>query len=241
MSRLRLLLLALLWPAPALAGEVVAFASAAPPGSLMRATLARPAGRAPFPAVVLLHSCLGLPGNLGDYERLLTRAGYVSLFVDDFTDRGLSETCSVDFPQGLGDALGGYAFLAGQSYVDARRIAVVGFSQGGDTALKLAARGGPFRAAAAFYPPCANSQGAKLRIPTLILVGARDEVTPAADCAGINARLVVLPGAFHLFDDPAFVGGKLLFDMRLQYDEAAARRARGELSKFLAENLAPEE
>ena len=45
-----------------------------------------------------------------------------------------------------------------------------------------AARAG-FKAAAAFYAPCANVAGATLDIPTLILVGAKDEVTPAADCA----------------------------------------------------------
>ena len=43
------------------------------------------------------------------------------------------------------------------------------------------------RAAAAYYPPCANRQGETLTVPTLILVGAADSVTPAADCRAFVA------------------------------------------------------
>ena len=138
--------------------------------------------------------------------------GYVALFVDDFATRGLKETCAVDFKQALPDADGALAYLRRLSYVDPDKIAVVGFSQGGDTALKIAAGGAAgFKAAAAFYPPCANLDGAALGIPTLILVGAKDEVTPAADCAELAKRqapsmvkFVVYPGAAHAFDLPEF-------------------------------------
>ena len=108
--------------------------------------------------------------------------GYVALFVDDFATRGLKETCAVDFKPALPDAYGALAYLASQPFVDPARIAAVGFSQGGDTALKIAAgaggagQGAAFKAAAAFYAPCANLADGALDIPTLILVGAKDEV-----------------------------------------------------------------
>jgi dienelactone hydrolase len=245
-------------PAPASTEEVVAFPSAARasspgPAAKLRGYLVRPAGQGPFPAVVLLHTCLGLPMNRRAIERDLAASGYVALFVDDFSSRGLRQTCSVDFPEGVADAYGALAFLAGESFVDPTRIAVVGYSQGADTALTLSsgryaaayapAPGLAFKAAAAFYPPCANQGGAGMRIPTLILVGGADEVTPAADCEALArgqagaAALHVFPGAAHGFDNPEFGSGRLVLGMRLAYNRAAAGQARTELERFLKANL----
>ena len=187
------------------ADELVKFASASR-GDPVQGYLTRPKGAGPFPAVVLLHTCLGLPEGRAALGERIAGWGYVALFVDDFATRGLKDTCAVDFPQGVADAFGAIAFLSGQPLVDKTRVAAVGFSQGGDTALKIAAsptaaRAPAFRAAAAFYPPCANEADAALAIPTLILVGAKDDVTPAADCAALARRqapgmvkLVVYPG-----------------------------------------------
>ena len=101
----------------AAADEVVSFTSAAG-GIDVRGTLARPEGRGPFPAVVLLHSCLGLPANRQSIEDQIAGWGYVALFVDDFGPRGLKETCTVDFPEGASDAFGALAFLARLGSVD---------------------------------------------------------------------------------------------------------------------------
>ena len=249
-------LLALILAAPAAADWLVAFPAAAAPGqsgAQIRGYLATPKGAGPFPAVVLLHSCLGLPSNRRSIEAALTAEGYVALFVDDFSTRSLKETCAVDFPEGLADAYGALAYLARRPEVDRARIAAVGFSQGADTALRIAAshssafaipEGLQFRAAAAFYPPCANVDGERLAIPTLILIGAADGVTPAADCERLaksnpgDTRLVVYPEAAHCFDDPAFRGGRRVMGMTLKYDPAAAKRSRGDLGAFLAERLA---
>ena len=137
------------------ADEAVTFPSASGVG--IRGYLTKPAGRGPFPAVVLLHSCLGLPANRQAIGAEVARWGYVALFVDDFGPRGLTETCAVDFPDGPPDAYGALTFLAGRSDVDPSRIAAVGFSQGADTALAIAAgtsatNGSGFKAAASFYP-----------------------------------------------------------------------------------------
>lgn len=223
-----------------------------PGGVPLLGHLTRPPGPGPFPAVVLLHSCLGLPADRQSLPEALAAAGYVALFVDDFAGRGLRETCTSEFAAGLADAKSGLRFLAARADVDARRIAIVGFSQGGDTALKLAAGGAgaapSVSAVAAFYPPCANLGEARLNLPTLVLVGGADDVTPAADCTrlrdaqpkgGAGVEVVVYPRARHLFDDPAYAGGRRVDGMRLEFQGRAARAARARLLAFLAARLTP--
>ncbi|HEX9168769.1 MAG TPA: dienelactone hydrolase family protein [Roseiarcus sp.] len=233
--------------APASADELVKFASAGR-GDPIQGYLTRPKGAGQFPAVVLLHTCLGLPAGRATLGERIASWGYVVLFVDDFVTRGLKETCAVDFNEAVADAYGAFAYLSGLAFVDKMRVAVVGSSQGGDTALKVAAAhaagGNAFKAAAAFYPPCANEADATLGIPTLILVGAKDEVTPAADCAALAKRqargevkLIVYPGAAHAFDLPEFGAGRQVMGMTLAYERNAAQRAWGELRDFLKSQL----
>ena len=86
--------------------------------------------------------------------------------------------------------------------------------------------------------------GATLDIPTLIVVGAKDEVTPAADCARLAkpqapgmVKFVVYPGAAHAFDIPEFGAGRQVMGMLLAYDRNAAQRSWAELRGFLAARL----
>jgi dienelactone hydrolase len=237
-------LLAFLAGAPlAAADELVRFGSRQ--DDPVQGYLSKPKGAGPFPAVVLLHTCLGLPAERIAIGQRIAAWGYVALFVDDFATRGLKETCAVDFNPALPDAYGALGYLGRLPYVDPARIAAVGFSQGGDTALKIATGGAAgFKAAAAFYAPCANVADATLAIPTLILVGAKDEVTPTRDCAELAKRqqpgmvkLVVYPGAAHAFDLPEFRGGRQVMGMSLAYDRDAAQRSWGELRSFLETRL----
>jgi dienelactone hydrolase len=68
-----------------------------------------------------------------------------------------------------------------------------------------------FRAAVAFYPDCRISSGLgwSARVPTLVLIGAGDDVSSPADCRKMVdgargrsalARIVVYPRAVHDFD-----------------------------------------
>jgi dienelactone hydrolase len=202
-----------------------------------------------------LHSCLGLPKNKQALANSIAAWGYVVLFVDDFGTRGVRETCTVDFTPALSDAFGALAYLSTRRDVDPARVAAVGYSQGADTALTIAAAGGAssfamsnglrFKTVAAFYPPCANQNGARLKVRTLILIGEKDSVTPAADCEALKRRqpgggavkLVVYPGADHLFDDPSVRGGARVAGMWLKYDPEAARRSKADLRNFLAATL----
>lgn len=250
---LALLGVALLSTSAARAEELVKFAPvpSGAAGPSIQGYLSKPKGKGPFPAVVVLHSCLGPRADRGAMARMLTGWGYVALFVDDFATRGLKDTCAVDFPEGLADAFGGLAFVSTLPDVDTARIAALGYSQGADTALKVAVAGGAaatsgprFKAAAAFYPPCQNEAGARLRLPTMILIGAADSVTPAAQCAALvhqqsggDVRMMVYRGAGHVFDDPQFTGGKRLLGMWLEFDADAAAQSRKALHDFLATEL----
>ena len=112
--------------APAEADELVNFVTAGH-GDAIQGYLSRPKGPGPFPAVVLLHTCLGLPAERASIGERIAAWGYVALFVDDFATRGLKDTCAVEFRQALGDADGALAYLASLPYVDPARIAALGF------------------------------------------------------------------------------------------------------------------
>ncbi len=263
--------------APASAEDLVKFDSAAPrldkveeplarsggkiakrkPGAPIQGYLTKPSGQGPFPAVVLLHSCLGLPAARRSIARVFAGWGYVALFVDDFTTRAVKQTCAEDFREGASDAFGALAFLSRLPFVDRKRIAAVGYSQGADTALEIASSrfvsafevpdDVRFKVAAAFYPPCENLGNVELKIPTLILIGELDDVTPAADCErlaktqtgdGSDLKLVVYPGAYHGFDNPEFSDGVRVFGMLLKYDANAAEQSESAMHDFLATKLA---
>jgi dienelactone hydrolase len=219
--------------------------------------LMKPDGDGPFPAVVALHGCGGLTAATRD--RWIDRAvawGYAVLSVDSFTARGVTETCSgrVEAYR-VADAFGALGFLAGQSYVDPHRIAVMGFSAGGVAVLSAVERrdfelfeeqaGRTFNAAIAFYPQCFFE--GDMTVPTLILIGEVDDWSSAEACrrmmarrtgSGSTVRLIVYPSAYHSFDVPSLQPGKRLFGHWLEYNPAAAESAVKEVQHFLMEKFA---
>jgi dienelactone hydrolase len=220
--------------------------------------LSKPDGDGPFPAIVYLHGCSGLSADARKrVAHLLTGWGYVSLAVDSFSTRGIKEACT-RLPDRQGDALGALSYLSKLRFVDPKRIAMVGSSQGGIVALQLGSAGSivqarifdipkdlNFRAAVAYYPICSFASD-ELSIPTLILIGELDDWSPASDCErfikrragrGAPVDLIVYPGAYHAFDVPALVGGRTMFGHWLEYDEDAATRSVQAMRDFLAAQL----
>ena len=185
--------------------------------------LARPAGAGPFPVVIGLHGCAGLyvrSGAVGaresDWSERLTAAGYAVLLVDSFGPRGIKALCNdrerALTPAGRArDAFAAIDWLDKQSFAAKRRIALIGWSNGGSTALRVA--GAPeatrLRHVIAFYPGCRVilKRDWQAQTDTAIFQGLADDWTPAAPCEELarsgGARFVGFPGAYHDFDHPS--------------------------------------
>lgn len=183
-----------------------------------------------IPAVILLHSCSGMTPNLVDWAQEVNRMGFAALLLDSFTARGVTEVCtgraSVSVSSRLTDAYRALALLSVHPRIDPRRIAVLGFSDGGWVALwasqapierRFLRANVDFAAHAAFYPFACNvrlvNETAMTPGPVRIFVGAADDWTPVAACrewvarrqaAGRDVSIVVYEGAMHAFDVPQF-------------------------------------
>ena len=234
-------------------------------GDHIQGYLAKPEGAGPFPALIGLHGCAGMPDTTK--RKLVDELigwGYVVLLVDSFATQGMEHACTGGFSDirfsdiaGMrgSDAYGALAFLARQTFVDPQRVAAVGFSQGGWVTLLVAEANSfklfvrpsnlGFRAVVAFYPLCKAVVG-RLVIPTLILIGALDDWTPAADCSekidawrtdGVPIEQVVYPSVHHSFYYPEFQPGRTMFGHWLEYNEEAATDATRRMREFLNRHL----
>lgn len=218
--------------------------------------LTKPDGKGPFPAIVLLHGCGGIqPKRDHRWAERLAGWGYVTLQVDSFRPRGLSNVCTYSgreatdiLQKRVTDGYDAKRYLAGLPFVDRSRIAVMGWSHGGITTLQILYQktDDPFRAAVAFYPSCRRMLTG-LSAPLLILIGEADDWTPAARCvemmpkgqAASEVTLQVYPGAYHGFDtldaNTNVRGSRGMH--HLQYDPAAEAdaviRVRAFFEKYL--------
>jgi dienelactone hydrolase len=212
-----------------------------------------------------LHSCAGYTANLYGgalplWVRFLHGQGYATFKLDSFTARGYSEVCAtqaVTAADRARDVLAAAALLAGRPDVKPDRIAVIGWSHGGGTAVyvardymelrplraQLAARGGRLAASIGLYPICGSPEGNPVIVPLLALSGALDDWNPAAPCVAIANmpanRLMtvqVYPGAYHLFDMPGMRAQYYLGHMEA-YDAAANADAHARVPAFLHQYL----
>jgi dienelactone hydrolase len=200
-------------------------------GGVLHAQLYKPEGAGPFPTVVALHGCGGLGGHsdpvLPRYrewaERLL-KAGNAVLLPDSYGSRELGPQCRVKEKhvkarrERVADIAAARSWLLQQDWVARDRVSLIGWANGASALLwavrpQSAARdaGPDFRAAIAFYPDCRISAGLgwSARLPTLVLIGANDDVSSPPACRQMVdgahgrsalARIVVYPGAYHDFD-----------------------------------------
>lgn len=185
------------------------------------------------PAMVLLHGCGGpynargeLSQRMLDYSALLHSQGMHVLVLDSLTPRGERELCTqklgtrqVTMLQRRSDALTAVAWLAAQPGVDAKRIGLLGWSNGGSAVLsatnerhaEVAAAAVKPSFAVAFYPGCEAElkRGYQHSARLLLLVGEADDWTPAGPCkrlvqqAAGTVEIEAYPGAFHGFDSTA--------------------------------------
>jgi dienelactone hydrolase len=196
---------------------------------MIRASVTRPSGPGPFPAVVIMHGCGGVSPQLERWSRWFADHGYVGMVVDSFGPRKVKGDCAPESPEDipvtarLDDAIGALRWLQAQPDVRKDRIGSIGFSQGGVYAMSVvngpslerAARRGVraepgFAAGVGVYPGGCKSLIPQLAVrPLLVLIGGADDWTPPTFCQqmvdsmksrGADTRIVVYPGAYHYFD-----------------------------------------
>jgi dienelactone hydrolase len=201
----------------------------------LHAQLYKPDGDGPFPVVIALHGCGGLGGHseqvqprYRDWAEQLLKTGNAVLLPDSYGSRELGPQCRVRERrvsarrERVADILASRQWLVQQPWAAHDRISLVGWANGASALLwavrpQLSSRNAEpdFRSAVAFYPDCRISSGLgwSARVPTLLLIGAKDDVSSPSACRQMVdgargrsalARIVVYPDAYHDFDRANF-------------------------------------
>jgi len=214
----------------------------------LRINVYRPLINPPYPVVIDLHGCSGI---VASRKRLwierMRSWGYALVKADSFDPRGDSNICDDTLKispfERLADIESILSYILASNEFDHDNIFLMGMSHGGTTALLTHHYPRPlFRrlgGVIAFYPYCDH------RIPslvsdTLILIGGRDDWTPADYCKQMiiteandyNLDIVVYPDAYHSFDVPSANG--TYYGHTLLYDKDVAKDSGLRVKKFLS-------
>jgi dienelactone hydrolase len=203
-----------------------------------------PPGNDKVPAVVLVHGSGGLYNAILDYwPKQFNAAGIAVFTIDMFGPRGVQSTVEdqsqVPFAADIADAYAALKLLATHPRIDARRIAIMGFSRGGSAAMRVDVEriiasqqlpdGLRYAAIIPTYGSCNGifrfvvKPGVFSKSPILFIHGDADDYTPIAPCqdyadkigkAGTPVEFVVLDGAHHKFDSD---------DLKRRYLRSAVR------------------
>jgi len=202
---------------------------------ILHAQLYKPEGSGPFPVVIALHGCGGLGGRsepvqlrYRDWAEQLLKGGKAVLLPDSYGSRELGPQCRAKEQkirarrERVADIMASRQWLVQQPWAAHDRISLLGWANGASALLwavrpQLSSRSvePDFRSAIAFYPDCRISSGLgwSARVPTLLLIGAKDDVSSPPACRQMVdgargrsalARIVVYPGAYHDFDRANF-------------------------------------
>jgi carboxymethylenebutenolidase len=171
-----------------------------PDGASLRAELFLPDGEGPHPGVVVLHESFGLNDDIRRIARRFAQAGYAAL-APDLYSHGTRIVCltrvMVDMTSGsvareIGDIHAAREALAARPEVDAQRIAVAGFCQGGGFALVAGTRPG-FSAAAVNYGVVPSDRSQLDGVcPVIASYGARDRMVGRKMAERLERHLTAL-------------------------------------------------
>ena len=210
------------------------------------------------PAVILVHGTGGVSVEREHaWAQRFNSWGIAAFVVDSYTGRGIKPPAYADqsnFIHVVAHILDAYLalqLLATHPRLDGTRVAIMGGSRGGETALGAMLE--PFRRAALgdaphrfaafvpFYPFCSyrNTSASFTNAPVLMLLGGADDMTGVVPCQnqatslrarGVDIRVIVYPGAHHGFDrqspvrlDPNHIG-VIKCEAEYDLDTRVARR-----------------
>lgn len=219
------------------------------PTASIPATLKLPPGKGPFPAVIVLHGCGGRGPSQLTWALRLNGWGYAALIPDSMTPRGYKRVCEPEMQQyvtprdRVGDVGSAVAWLRTRPQIDPDRIAVLGLSHGGATAVMATERryaSFRLRAAIDYYGACLEPE-AHGDVPLLILAGDADDWGhPALRCRlygselqpGAIFEIDTYPGVYHAFDNPN-IPREVVDQHVLEYNETAAEDSFARVHAFL--------
>lgn len=247
------------------AEEIVRFANPTGKPAALHARLHLPPGTGPFPAVVLIHGSSGVDARYAFHRKALLAAG-IATFEADFKTGVFTSTRTRPKGEDFSRTFHPMTFAALKALrtrpdIIGDKIAVMGFSLGGNLALATSALGVSknhlsrmerrFIAHVGFYPGCGRLgwlARQRLSAPVLILTGSKDGYGNGRDCpplvAQLNMRtpgrheLHVYPGVHHGFDlqEETVTVRDPVADggtARMEWNRAAAEDARTRAVAFL--------
>ncbi len=200
-------------------------------GITVRAYLALPDGRGPWPTAIMVHENPGLTEHRQDVTRRLAAEGFAVLTpnlycrVGDQQPQG-AEAIARATPdeQVFADVMAGYAYLRGRPEARPDRTGLYGICMGGSKAFYTACHSNAFRCLVDLYGairrlsygPSGPEQSSylplvpQLSCPIQYHVGDQDHVCPMVEVEalrealarhGKEAEFYVYPGAVHAFHD----------------------------------------
>ena len=191
---------------------------------LLQAQVVRPAGEGPFPAVLVMHSALGLLPRVLEVATRLADLGYLAVATDMYgkdADIGTLESASAYYlelaktPDLLRDRTVAWRdAVAARDDVDASRIAAIGYCFGGMCVLELARSGADVKAVVAYHgilTTHAPARAGTIAGEVAVYAGGQDPYAPLdhiealraelAD-AGASHQIMLFGNAEHGFTDP---------------------------------------
>ena len=186
----------------------------------VQGVLYTPAGKGPFPALIVIHEYWGLVDWVKDQASKLADQGYVTLAVDLYRgkiattpDMGHELMRGVPEDRAKRDLHAAFEFLASQPNVRKNRIGSIGWCMGGGYALDVALQEPTLAADVINYGHLATDPEAlkKINAPILGLFGGQDRgITPddvhkfeqALKKLGKTVEIKIYPDAGHAFENP---------------------------------------
>lgn len=178
------------------------------------------------PLVILVHGSAGVATNNEMWERWFNQMGISTFALDGFTGRGLTSLQADQSQLGrlnmIVDVYRSLAVLAKHPGIDPKRIALMGFSRGGQITLYASMRrfqklwneaGIEIAAYLPLYAQCYEGylDNSDVSGPIRLFHGVPDDYNPIAPCrryverlrkAGKDVQLIEYPDTWHVFNSP---------------------------------------
>ena len=186
-------------------------------GHTLKAEVFRPATSAPqAPGVLVIHEAFGLNDDIRAIAARFSRAGYVALAVDLFSDQNRA-VCMTRMlgglflnsleHQGVKDTRRALEVLGGLDGVDAARLGAVGFCLGGSLAVAMACTDERVKAVAPYYGFAPRPLESVRRACPVVgsfpekdfTKGQGERLRDELSAAGVPNDIKIYPGAKHSF------------------------------------------